>query len=112
MERPIDTSELDFTKFIGLEEGLVSAAVLDAQTGRYLMQGYMNRQAVERTLETGSVTFWSRDRKRLWMKGETSGNILKVARISMDCDRDALAIYAYPAGPTCHDGVESCFDQK
>lgn len=91
------------------EDGLVAAVVLDSHTREVLVVAYMNEDAISATRESGNVTFWSRSRGRLWMKGETSGHVLKVDRILVDCDQDALVIYAEPAGPTCHTGARSCF---
>jgi phosphoribosyl-ATP pyrophosphohydrolase/phosphoribosyl-AMP cyclohydrolase len=91
--------------------GLLPAAVQDSGTGRVLMLGYMDRDALEATLATGLVTFWSRSRQRLWTKGETSGNLLRLKSIHVDCDGDALLVLAVPKGPTCHRGTESCFGQ-
>ncbi|MEM6858538.1 MAG: phosphoribosyl-AMP cyclohydrolase [Pseudomonadota bacterium] len=90
-------------------DGLVSAVVLDASSHEVLVVAFMNAEAIAATRESGNVTFWSRSRRKLWMKGETSGNVLKVERILVDCDQDALVIYAVPAGPTCHTGARSCF---
>ena len=90
--------------------GLVPAVVQDAGTGRVRMLGYMNREALDRTRETGRVTFWSRSREELWEKGETSGNWLEARSVELDCDGDALLVRAVPHGPTCHTGRESCFD--
>lgn len=89
--------------------GLLSAVVLDAETREVLVVAFMNDEALARTRSTGRVHFWSRSRARIWMKGETSGNVLEVKRILVDCDQDALVIYATPAGPTCHTGSRSCF---
>ena len=89
--------------------GLVSAVVLDAKSHDVLVVAFMNEEAIAATRKTGNVTFWSRSREKLWMKGETSGHVLKVERILIDCDQDALVIYAEPAGPTCHTGARSCF---
>ena len=89
--------------------GLLPAVVQDAGTGRVLMLGYMDRAALEATLATGRVTFFSRSRQRLWMKGETSGNVLRVDRILVDCDQDALLLVCRPEGPACHTGAPSCF---
>jgi phosphoribosyl-AMP cyclohydrolase / phosphoribosyl-ATP pyrophosphohydrolase len=89
--------------------GLLPAAVQDSRSGRMLMLGYMNREALETTLSLGSATFWSRSRERLWKKGETSGNFLRVETVHADCDKDALLIVATPEGPTCHLGYASCF---
>ncbi len=90
--------------------GLVPAVVQDAADGRVLMLGWMNREALERTLESGRVTFWSRSRERLWEKGEESGNVLDLVSLASDCDGDALLATARPHGPTCHTGDRSCFD--
>lgn len=93
-------------------DGLVPAIVQDARSGRVLMLGYMNEEALDSTIESGKVTFWSRSRQCLWIKGETSGNRLKLDRILHDCDRDALLILANPVGPTCHRGTASCFEER
>lgn len=90
-------------------QGLVTG-VVQAPSGEVRMVGHLNREAVERTLATGDVTFWSRSRQRLWVKGETSGNRLKVRSVQADCDGDALLLVAEPAGPTCHRGTATCFD--
>ena len=92
--------------------GLVPAIVQDASTEQVLMLGYMNAESLEKTQETGLVTFYSRSRKTLWTKGETSGNTLKLISIAMDCDQDTLLVRALPAGPTCHEGTVSCFGDK
>jgi phosphoribosyl-ATP pyrophosphohydrolase/phosphoribosyl-AMP cyclohydrolase len=92
--------------------GLVPAIVQDATTGRVLMLGYMNRDAYERTLSVGEAVFYSRSRERLWRKGETSGNTLKVTEIRADCDGDTLLVRAEPAGPTCHRGTVTCFGEE
>ncbi len=92
------------------ERGLVPGIVQDAASGRVLMLGYLNAASLELTLATGKVHFWSRSRNELWMKGETSGNVLELVDISPDCDADALLIRARPTGPTCHTGKTSCFD--
>ena len=92
--------------------GLVPAIVQDASTEQVLMLGYMNAESLEKTQETGLVTFYSRSRKTLWTKGETSGNTLKLVSIAMDCDQDTLLVRALPAGPTCHEGTVSCFGDK
>jgi phosphoribosyl-AMP cyclohydrolase len=97
---------LDFDK----QGGLISAVVQDAQTHRVLMVGFMNEAALQKTVETGHVTFFSRSRQRLWTKGETSGHYLQLRSISTDCDGDALLIKAESLGPgVCHNGYESCF---
>ncbi|MDJ0977682.1 MAG: phosphoribosyl-AMP cyclohydrolase [Erythrobacter sp.] len=90
-------------------DGLVSGVVLDSESGEVLVVAFMNADSIEATRKSGNVTFWSRSRQRLWMKGETSGNVLRVERILVDCDQDALVIYATPVGPTCHTGARSCF---
>ena len=90
--------------------GLVPAVVQDAGDGRVLMVAYVDAEALASTLASGEVHFHSRSRDRLWRKGETSGNVLRVRDISIDCDGDALLIEADPVGPTCHRGTRSCFD--
>lgn len=92
-------------------DGLLPATVQDAVTGKVLMQGYMNADAVEKTLSTKQVTFFSRSKSRLWTKGETSGNTLDLVDISSDCDNDSILVLAHPNGPTCHTGTESCWSQ-
>ena len=99
---------LDFEK----EGGLVPAVVQDHQTKEVLMVGFMNREAWEKTLRTGLVTFWSRTRKTLWTKGETSGNHLRLRRLWIDCDDDTVLAEVDPVGPTCHTGARSCFYQE
>ena len=90
-------------------DGLIPATIQDRVSGRVLMLGYMNREALAATLATGLATFWSRSKQRLWTKGETSGNVLRVAAVHADCDDDALLVLADPAGPTCHLGTATCF---
>jgi len=90
-------------------DGLLPAVVQDRRSGRVLMLGYMDAQALEATLESGFATFFSRSKQRLWRKGETSGNGLKVHAVTSDCDGDALLVLADPQGPTCHEGTRSCF---
>jgi phosphoribosyl-ATP pyrophosphohydrolase/phosphoribosyl-AMP cyclohydrolase len=90
--------------------GLLPATVQNAFDGRVLMQAWMNQNALLHSLESGRVTFWSRSRKALWTKGETSGHFLALASIHADCDRDSLLVLATPHGPTCHLGTDSCFD--
>jgi phosphoribosyl-ATP pyrophosphohydrolase/phosphoribosyl-AMP cyclohydrolase len=92
--------------------GLVPAIVQDATSGRVLMLGYMNRDAYDRTLSVGEAVFFSRSKQRLWRKGETSGNTLKVMEIRADCDGDTLLVRAEPAGPTCHRGTVTCFGEE
>lgn len=91
--------------------GLIPAVVQDAVTRRVLMVGYMNKEAIAATMASGHVTFFSRSKGRLWMKGETSGNILHLKEIRYDCDQDALLVTAAPAGPVCHTGAETCFSE-
>lgn len=98
--------ELDFNKY----EGLIPAVIQDANTLQVLMLGYMNKEALEKTQKEGRVTFYSRSKKRLWTKGETSGNYLWVVQMYEDCDQDTLLITCNPAGPTCHRGTTACFD--
>jgi len=89
--------------------GLLPAIVQDADSGRVLMLGYMNEEALERTRATGHVTFFSRSKQRLWTKGETSGHTLELVDLAIDCDRDTLLVLARPHGPTCHTGTATCF---
>ena len=91
-------------------DGLLPVVVQDAATLKVLMLGYMNREAYEKTLAEGRVTFYSRTRNTLWTKGETSGHYLNVESMYLDCDKDTLLIKANPIGPTCHRGTTSCFD--
>lgn len=91
-------------------DNLLPAIVQDAFDGRVLMQGYMNRDALATTLESGKVTFWSRSRQKLWTKGETSANYLDLVDINADCDGDSLLVRARPEGPTCHLDLDTCFD--
>lgn len=100
--------EVDFEKM----GGLVPAIVQDADTKTVLMLGYMNKEALEKTLETKKVTFYSRSRQTLWTKGETSGNFLDLVSIEADCDQDALLVKAHPQGPTCHKGTDTCWGEK
>lgn len=89
---------------------LVPAIVQNAATGRVLMLAYMNEQSFELTKSSGYCHFWSRSRQEIWKKGETSGNLLEVVSMELDCDSDAILIQANPSGPSCHTGAESCFD--
>jgi phosphoribosyl-ATP pyrophosphohydrolase/phosphoribosyl-AMP cyclohydrolase len=97
--------EVDFKKM----GGLVPAIVQDADTKTVLMLGYMNEEALQKTIETKKVTFWSRSRNTLWTKGETSGNFLNLVDIKIDCDQDTLLVKAIPDGPTCHKGTDTCW---
>ena len=89
--------------------GLLSAVVQHAETGEILMFAFMDREALDQTRETGLAHFHSRSRGRLWMKGESSGHVLRVQQILVDCDQDALVVKALPEGPACHTGARSCF---
>ena len=93
-------------------QGLIPAIVQHARSGEVLMLGYMNEEALRRTIEAGLVTFWSRSRQSIWQKGETSGNLLRVVELRQDCDGDTLLVLAEPAGPTCHTGQQSCFHRR
>jgi len=101
------SAKLDFDKMDGLVPGIVQ----DARTGEVLMLGFLNETSYAKTLETGFVTFWSRTRKKLWMKGETSGNRLRIVSASTDCDNDALLFRVTVEGDglVCHEGTVSCF---
>jgi len=99
----------DFTKS---PEGLVPAIIQDAATNVVLMLGYMNAEAFTKTQKEKRVTFFSRSKKRLWTKGEESGNFLNVVSILLDCDNDTILIKAKPVGPVCHTGADTCFDEK
>ena len=102
---PIDADALAWDK----QGGLLPAIIQDADSRRVLMLGYMDRDALARTRETGLVTFFSRSKGRLWTKGESSGHVLRVVALEADCDQDTLLVQARPAGPTCHLGTPSCF---
>lgn len=104
-----DFNELDFEKNTN---GLIPAIVQDDSTLKVLMLGYMSKGSLAMTMESGFVTFYSRSRQKLWTKGETSGNFLKLKSIEADCDGDTLLIRAEPAGPVCHKGTTSCFDSE
>ncbi|GAB4478597.1 MAG: hypothetical protein OHK0018_09640 [Erythrobacter tepidarius] len=92
--------------------GLLTAVVTDVASGVVLVVAHMNREALDATLDSGRVHFWSRSRGRLWLKGETSGHYLDVVEMLVDCDQDAVVIRARPAGPTCHTGAQSCFYRR
>ena len=92
--------------------GLVPAIIQDNVTRKVLMLGFMNKEAYDKTVETGKVTFWSRTRNCLWTKGETSGNFLNVKEILLDCDKDTLLIKAKPEGPVCHTGADTCWNEQ
>ena len=106
----IDTVKIDFAKMDGLVPGIVQ----DAKTGEMLMLGFLNEVSYAKTLETGFVTFWSRTRQKLWMKGETSGNRLRVIEASTDCDNDVLLFKVEVEGDglVCHEGTVSCFTKN
>ena len=91
--------------------GLVPAIIQDATTNKVLMLGYMNQEALDKTKETGLVTFFSRSRQTLWTKGETSGNYLKLVDMKIDCDNDTLLVKAIPSGPVCHKGTDTCWGE-
>ncbi|MFT5165920.1 MAG: phosphoribosyl-ATP pyrophosphohydrolase/phosphoribosyl-AMP cyclohydrolase [Saprospiraceae bacterium] len=92
--------------------GLVPAIIQDVKTSQVLMLGYMNEAAFLKTMETKRVTFYSRSRQTLWVKGETSGNFLEMESIALDCDQDTLLVKVNPLGPVCHTGSDTCFDEK
>ncbi len=102
----MNVDKLTFNK-----KGLIPAIVQDTADGQVLMMAWMNQAALERTLTTGEAHFWSRSRRQLWHKGETSGNTLRVEKIWADCDRDTLLLQVTPAGPACHTGERTCFYQ-
>lgn len=101
------TKELDWEKV----DGLVPVIIQDAKTCEVLMLGFMNEKALEKSLESGKVVFFSRTKNRLWMKGEESGNFLNIVDLSLDCDKDTLLILVNPVGATCHTGDISCFEE-
>ena len=94
------------------EKGLIPAIVQDADSGEMLMLAYMNKEALSVTLSSGDAWFYSRSRQKLWHKGETSGNYIKVVSVWKDCDSDTILIQGRPAGPVCHTGNKTCFFQK
>jgi len=99
---------IDFNK----NNGLVPAIIQDNTTNKVLMLGYMNQEALEKTLKDGIVTFFSRSKKRLWVKGETSENYLKLVSIKTDCDKDTLLVKVNPTGAVCHTGTDTCWDEE
>lgn len=101
--------KIDFNKN---KDGLVPAIVQDASTKNVLMLGFMNQEAFDKTIETSNVTFFSRTKNRLWTKGETSGNFLKLVSIKNDCDKDSLLVKVNPIGPTCHTGTDTCWHEE
>lgn len=104
----LDISKLNFSKL----NGLVPAVIQDVETLEVLMLGFMDEEALRKTLDDGKVTFFSRSKNRLWQKGETSGNFLNVIDIKLDCDNDSLLVLIKPQGPTCHTGEASCFGRN
>lgn len=105
--------ELDFTPDFSKSGGLIAAVAQDAETGEVLMLAWMNEEAWNKTLETGMVHYWSRSRKSLWLKGETSGNVQKVRSIRLDCDGDAVLLQIEQiGGAACHEGYRSCFSRE
>ena len=107
---PIETSALDIESLAWEKQsGLLPAIVQDADSRRVLMLGYMSREALATTIESGQVTFYSRSKQRLWTKGESSGHVLTLVGLEVDCDNDTLLVQARPHGPTCHLGTVSCF---
>lgn len=100
--------QVDFSKY---SDGLVPTIVQDNTTGKVLMLGFMNAEALEKTEEIKKVTFYSRSKNRLWTKGEESGNFLNMVSIASDCDNDTLLIKANPVGPVCHTGADTCFNE-
>jgi len=103
-----DTDKINFSK----QDGLVPCIVQDHQTNKVLMLGFMNEEAVKKTLDEKKVTFYSRSKKRLWTKGETSGNFLEMKDLLLDCDNDTILVKAAPTGPVCHTGADTCFNEK
>lgn len=99
---------VNFDKY---SDGLVPTIVQDAQTRRVLMLGFMNAEALQKTIELKKVTFFSRSKQRLWTKGETSNNFLELVDYKVDCDQDTILIFANPKGPTCHTGADTCFEE-
>jgi len=93
-------------------QGLLSAIAQSAATGEILMVAFMDREALDQTIKTGLAHFHSRSRGRLWLKGETSGHVLRVMEMRVDCDQDALVMQVEPAGPACHTGARSCFYRR
>ena len=100
--------KIDFAKY---SDGLAPAIIQDDETGKVLMLGFMNEEALEKTKAIGKVTFYSRSKQRLWTKGEESGNFLELVKIIPDCDNDTLLIKANPVGPVCHTGGDTCFNE-
>lgn len=106
IKKDFEIGDIDFAK---TSDGLIPAVIQDSATLKVLMLGYVNRESLEKTLESGKMTFFSRSRRCLWTKGETSGNFLYVREMFLDCDHDTVLVMAEPAGPVCHKGTVSCF---
>lgn len=105
----------DWSKALAFAEGeppLLPAICQDAATGQVLMLGYMSQEALEESLDSGQVVFWSRSRRRIWKKGETSGNVMNISRVFLDCDADTLLFFVLPQGPVCHRESVTCFDAE
>ena len=100
---------IDFNKYA---DGLAPAVIQDHQTQKVLMLGFMNAAALQKTMETGKVTFYSRTKQRLWTKGEESGNFLELRSVASDCDDDTLLIKVHPTGPVCHTGSDTCWNER
>lgn len=107
-EKTLKHMKIDFEK----SNGLVPAIIQDINTKKVLMLGYMNQEAYNKTIETKKVTFFSRSKNRLWTKGEESGNFLNLVDIKVDCDNDTLLVFVNAAGPTCHTGADTCWNEK
>jgi phosphoribosyl-ATP pyrophosphohydrolase/phosphoribosyl-AMP cyclohydrolase len=101
--------EVNFNKYA---DGLAPAIIQDDRTGKVLMLGFMNQEALDKTLELGKLTFYSRSKKRLWTKGEESGHFLNLSSLAVDCDQDTLLIQARPEGPVCHTGADTCWNEQ
>jgi phosphoribosyl-AMP cyclohydrolase len=104
----IDINKINFKK----SKGLVPVVSQDFKSKKVLMLAYMNKESLKKTLETGYAHYWSRSRKKIWMKGETSGCVQKIKDISIDCDEDSLLLLVYQKGPACHSGNTTCFYRK
>jgi phosphoribosyl-AMP cyclohydrolase len=102
-------NSIDLIQFEKAADGLIPAVIQDENTMAILMVGFMNKAALEKTLESGLVTFWTRSRQKLWTKGESSGNVLKFKKLRINCNNDSLLVLAEPIGATCHTGHPSCY---
>jgi len=107
-DKELTIEDLDFTKL----EGLVPVITQDLESGIVLMMAYANSYALQKTQETGFAHYWSRSRKKLWKKGETSGNLQKIVEVLVDCDRDTLIYKVHQTGPSCHTGESNCFFKR